>query len=101
MVYFFARYRETVVAAQAPRDAERDQVKVLHVISSVDPRSGGPVEGVFSSSEVWFRHGHQRHIVSLDPPSAPWVATARAPTRAFGRDGDNAAGPRGLPNRAA
>ncbi len=62
-------------------------MKVLHVISSVDPRGGGPVEGVFSSSEVWFRHGHERHIVSLDPPCAPWVATARAPTRAVGPDG--------------
>jgi len=45
------------------------------------------VEGVFSSSEVWFRHGHQRHIVSLDPPHAAWVATARAPTRGVGPDG--------------
>jgi glycosyltransferase involved in cell wall biosynthesis len=62
-------------------------VRVLHVIGSVDPRAGGPVEGVFSSSEVWFRHGHERHIVSLDPPSAPWIATARAPTRAVGPDG--------------
>ena len=62
-------------------------MKVLHVISSVDPRSGGPVEGVFSSSEVWFRHGHQRHIVSLDPPHAPWVATARALARGMGPDG--------------
>jgi glycosyltransferase involved in cell wall biosynthesis len=62
-------------------------MKVLHVINSVDPRGGGPVEGVFASSEVWFRHGHQRHIVTLDPPSAPWIALARAPTRAVGLDG--------------
>jgi hypothetical protein len=61
-------------------------MKVLHVIRSVDPRGGGPVEGVFSSSEVWFRHGHQRHVVSLDPPSAPWVATTRVPTYAVGPD---------------
>jgi len=81
-----AGYREAVVAALR-RDAEGDRVKVLHVISSVDPRGGGPVEGVFSSSEVWFQHGHERHIVSLDPPSAPWVATARAPTRGVGPDG--------------
>ena len=87
MVTVIASYREAVVAAQALREAEGDQVKVLHVINSVDPRGGGPVEGVFSSSEVWFRHGHERHIVSLDPPHAPWVATARAPTRAVGPDG--------------
>lgn len=86
MIGLFARYREAVVAAQAG-DAEGDWVKVLHVINSVDPRGGGPVEGVFSSSEVWFHHGHQRHIVSLDPPRAPWVAAARAPTRGVGPDG--------------
>jgi glycosyltransferase involved in cell wall biosynthesis len=62
-------------------------VRVLHVIVSVDPRGGGPIEGVFSSSEVWFRHGHERHIVCLDPPSAPWLAQARAPTEAVGLDG--------------
>lgn len=56
-------------------------MKVLHVIASVDPRSGGPIEGVFLSSAVWSRHGHERHIVSLDPPDAPWVA--RAPVRTF------------------
>ena len=29
-------------------------MKILHVISSVDPRGGGPIEGVISSSQVWF-----------------------------------------------
>lgn len=62
-------------------------MRVLHVIASVDPRHGGPIEGVFSSSEVWFRHGHERHIVSLDPPSAPWLEKARAPVEAVGLDG--------------
>ena len=62
-------------------------VRVLHIISSVDPRLGGPVEGVFSSAEVWYSHGHERHIVSLDPPSAPWLAAARAPTEALGLGG--------------
>jgi glycosyltransferase involved in cell wall biosynthesis len=62
-------------------------VKVLHVIGSVDPRGGGPIEGVFSSSEVWFHHGHVRNIVCLDPPSARWLSQARAPTEAVGLDG--------------
>ncbi len=61
-------------------------MKVLHVIGSVDPRGGGPIEGVFSSSEVWSRHGHERHIVSLDPPSASWVSKARTPSDAVGYD---------------
>ena len=56
-------------------------VKVLHVIGSVDPRGGGPIEGVFSSSSVWIRHGHERHILSLDNADAPWVA--KSPVRVF------------------
>ena len=71
-------------------------VKVLHVISSVDPRHGGPIEGVFSSSEVWFRHGHQRNIVCLDPPESPWLSQARAPTEAIGPGGRAYAGLRRL-----
>jgi glycosyltransferase involved in cell wall biosynthesis len=63
------------------------EVRVLHVIASVDPRGRCPIEGVFSSSEVWFRHGHECHIVCLDPPSAPWLSQARAPTEAVGLDG--------------
>jgi glycosyltransferase involved in cell wall biosynthesis len=59
-------------------------MKLLNVIASVDPRGGGPIEGVFASSEVWFRHGHERHIVSLDAPNDPWVRQAPVPTFAMG-----------------
>lgn len=59
-------------------------MKVLHVISSVDPRGGGPIEMVNATSEVWIRHGHTSHIASLDPPRAPWVAGARVPVFALG-----------------
>ena len=59
-------------------------MKVLHVIASVGPRGGGPIAGVFSSSQVWFRHGHQRDILSLDPADAAWVAAAPVPTTAVG-----------------
>ena len=62
-------------------------MKVLHVISSVDPRGGGPIEGVFASSAVWSRHGHERHIVSLDAADAPWVATSPVTVFAIGITG--------------
>ena len=64
-----------------------NQMKVLHVISSVDPRGGGPIEGVFSSSHVWAQHGHERHIVSLDPPDAPCVQQSPIPVFAMGLQG--------------
>ncbi|MBY6243415.1 glycosyltransferase [Methylosinus sp. Sm6] len=49
-------------------------MKVLHIIASVDPRHGGPIAGVTSSAEVWSRHGHVRHILSLDAADAPHIA---------------------------
>jgi glycosyltransferase involved in cell wall biosynthesis len=61
-------------------------MKLLHIIASVDPRGGGPIEGIFASAEVWFRHGHERHIVSLDAPNDPWVQQSPVPTFAVGID---------------
>jgi glycosyltransferase involved in cell wall biosynthesis len=61
-------------------------VKVLHVIASADPRSGGPIQGVITGAEVWRRHGHERHVLSLDPPSAPWIAAARMKIFPIGAD---------------
>ncbi len=62
-------------------------MRILHIISSVDPRGGGPIAGVFSSSEVWFRHGHERHILSLDPPDAAYVVNSSVPMFAAGVGG--------------
>ncbi|HMK91000.1 MAG TPA: glycosyltransferase [Methylocystis sp.] len=59
-------------------------MKILHVIASVDPSGGGPIEGVVMSSETWRRHGHTRHIVCLDPPHSQWVQTCPVPTFAVG-----------------
>ncbi len=62
-------------------------MKILHVIGSVDPRGGGTTNHVFSSAEVWSRHGHECHVLSLDPPKAscvlnsPWVIFALGPQR--------------------
>jgi glycosyltransferase involved in cell wall biosynthesis len=61
-------------------------MKLLHIIASVDQRGGGPIEGVFASAEVWFRYGHERHIVSLDAPNDPWVLQSPVKTYAVGFD---------------
>ena len=62
-------------------------MKILHVILSVDLRGGGPIEGVFSSSRVWRQHGHELHILCLDPPDAPWVLKSPVPTFSLGEGG--------------
>jgi glycosyltransferase involved in cell wall biosynthesis len=59
-------------------------VKILYVISSVDPRGGGPIEGVFKSAQVWTSHGHEVHIASLDSPDAEWVGSSPVKTIALG-----------------
>jgi glycosyltransferase involved in cell wall biosynthesis len=48
---------------------------VLHVIGTVNPESGGPIEGIFTSSAVLREQGCDREIMSLDSPSDPWVKT--------------------------
>jgi glycosyltransferase involved in cell wall biosynthesis len=48
-------------------------VKILHVIGSVDPRGGGTTNHVFSSAEVWSKHGHECHILCLDSPNSSCV----------------------------
>jgi len=50
-------------------------MNILHVINSVDPASGGPVEGVRSLSGVITRLGHRVEVASTDPPDAPYVKT--------------------------
>ncbi len=59
-------------------------MKVLHVIASVDPRGGGPIEGVVSSARVWSEQGHERHVLSIDAADDPWVIRAPVPTIAVG-----------------
>lgn len=61
-------------------------MRVLHVIASVDPRGGGPIEMVSATSEVWVRHGHVSHIASLDDRDAPWVKSAASIVFALGED---------------
>ncbi len=47
-------------------------VKILHVIHSVDPRGGGPIEGIRQLSAEMIALGHQVEVMSLDAPDTPW-----------------------------
>lgn len=48
-------------------------MKILHVISSVNPAGGGPIEGVRQLGSTLERKGHIVEIASLDSPSAPYL----------------------------
>jgi glycosyltransferase involved in cell wall biosynthesis len=48
-------------------------VKILHVIASLDPRCGGPMEGVRQIARAALAWGQQTTVVSLDAPGQPFL----------------------------
>ena len=48
------------------------RLRLLHLIASVDPRGGGPIEGLIRQEEVT-RARAAKEVVSLDPPDAAFV----------------------------
>jgi glycosyltransferase involved in cell wall biosynthesis len=48
-------------------------MKILHIISSVNPAGGGPIEAVKQLASVSACDGHQVEVASLDAPDAPHV----------------------------
>jgi glycosyltransferase involved in cell wall biosynthesis len=47
-------------------------VRILHVIHSVDPRGGGPIEGIKQLSAPMLAQGHHVEVMSLDQPGTAW-----------------------------
>jgi glycosyltransferase involved in cell wall biosynthesis len=42
--------------------------RVLRIITSADPRTGGPIEGARQVAAAWARAGHRQDLLTLDPP---------------------------------
>jgi len=59
-------------------------MKILHVISSVDPKNGGPIEGVNQLSAVHRELGVQVDICCLDVPDADFVRNSQTKVHALG-----------------
>lgn len=59
-------------------------MKILHVIPSVDARSGGPIEGVKQMGAVLVSMGHQVEVASLDAPNDPWTREFPLPLHPLG-----------------
>lgn len=49
-------------------------MRLLHLLSTLDPRAGGPTEGVRQSGLNMSALGHQVEVATLDDPAAPWLA---------------------------
>jgi glycosyltransferase involved in cell wall biosynthesis len=59
-------------------------MKILHVISSVDPKGGGPIEGVNQLSAVHRVLGVEVAICSLDESDAEYVRNSKTKVYALG-----------------
>lgn len=46
-------------------------MNILHIISSVDPAGGGPIEGVKQLGNTLVSRGHRVEVASLDSPGSP------------------------------
>jgi glycosyltransferase involved in cell wall biosynthesis len=72
-------------AAQRSERGRQESIRLLHVIQSVNPESGGPIEALLRISDVLTRRGHSVEVVSLDSPEemahfpVPFPATGTGP----------------------
>ncbi|WP_201492902.1 glycosyltransferase [Rubrivivax sp. A210] len=59
-------------------------MKILHVLPTVDPQGGGPMEGVRQRGLRLLEMGHRVEIVTLDDPAACFLACFPLPVHALG-----------------
>ncbi len=57
----------------------------LHVISSMDPRSGGPCQGVRDLAPRAFDQGHSAEVVCLDDPRSAYLSEKNLCVHALGK----------------
>lgn len=62
-------------------------MKLLHVIHSVKPEGGGPIEGLKQLAGPMAEMGHTTAAVSLDAPDSSWVNGLPFPVYALGSGG--------------
>ncbi|MFM0737803.1 glycosyltransferase [Paraburkholderia xenovorans] len=59
-------------------------MKILHLLASVDPRAGGPVEGVRRSGMAMQEAGHEIEVATCDAPGEAYLAAFPFPVHSFG-----------------
>ncbi|MGQ0700536.1 MAG: glycosyltransferase [Panacagrimonas sp.] len=76
-----------------------EPLRILHIISSLNPAQGGPSEGLRQLSSCLRSLGARNHIVTLDPPAASWLDRPDTPSTGLGptRGGTFAYTPRLIP----
>lgn len=61
-------------------------MRLLHVIASVDPAGGGPIEGIVQQAAIRHAQQWEVHVATLDSPSAPCVKACPLTVHALGAD---------------
>ncbi|WP_428423388.1 glycosyltransferase [Methylibium sp.] len=59
-------------------------MRILNVISSVNPIHGGPAEGIRQYAQATRTMGHTQEVLTLDAPDDPWVRDFPTTTYALG-----------------
>lgn len=59
-------------------------MRILHAIATVDPATGGPIEGVRQISRINESYGHEVELLTLDAPDNRWLAGFPHPVHALG-----------------
>lgn len=59
-------------------------MKILHIIPSIDPKGGGPMEGVRQYGVRAVEMGHQIEVLTLDDPSSAFLQDYPLPVAAIG-----------------
>ena len=59
-------------------------MRLLQVVSSLDPSGGGPMEGVLQGSLACVAMGHAVEVLTLDGPAAPFLKDYPLPVHALG-----------------
>src|SRR5437868_3530380 len=62
----------------------RPGLRILHSISTVNPQSGGPIEGIKQLSKPLRALGCQVEVVSGDSPGEPFIKEFPVPIHALG-----------------
>ncbi len=66
------------------KTTKSNNMRYLHVISSMDPRGGGPAEGVRQLARTGVRLGIEVEVVTLDAPDSAWNRNAGFPIHELG-----------------
>lgn len=73
---------QTAILRSSPNNSIN--MKLLHVLPSVDPRTGGPVEGVKQMGAMLRSWGHTVEVACLDAPDADWLSSFPLTVHALG-----------------